>query len=139
MVINYHPQRFYTCLSVIPFTGGCLPDTPHWADTPLGQTPLDRHPPDRYPRTDTSREDTTPQANTPPADTTPCRRLLQQTVRILLECILVYASLICIFSKTCTVKPSQKFLITPKKTEFTELPVGCFTRNTCTNFCNGLS
>ena len=36
---------------------------PPWEDTPLGTTPLGRHP--------------------------PCRRLLQQTLRILLECILV--------------------------------------------------
>ena len=32
---------FYTCLSVILFTGGCLPytpgQTPLWADTPLGR------------------------------------------------------------------------------------------------------
>ena len=49
----YRPQRscgkviFYTCPSVIPFTGGCLEDTP-WADTPVADLKggaRDAHPP----------------------------------------------------------------------------------------------
>ena len=57
-------------LSVILSTSECIPACT-WADTPLG-----RH----LPRADT------PPGQTPP----PSRRLLQRTVRILLECILVY-------------------------------------------------
>ena len=97
---------FYTCLSVILFTGGDLPqcklgytpfaplgpETPPRtrgrhppgpeADTPLSR-PSQQTPPSRYP----SQADTPPQ--TPPGQTPPSRRLLLRTIRILLECILV--------------------------------------------------
>ena len=83
--------------------------TPTPGQTPLGQTsPLDRHSPGqipplgRHPRVDTPlvrhpQADTPRIRQTPPwADTPldrhprpPSRRLLQRTVRILLECILV--------------------------------------------------
>ena len=68
---------FYTCLSVILFTGGGGVWTPPWADTPLG-----RHPP-------VHAEIHTP---LPSAcwDTRPPPRPLQRTVHILLECFLVY-------------------------------------------------
>ena len=94
---------FYTCLSVILFTGGEVPGqvhppgryTPPWAGThpPRAGTPPDRYTPlGRY----------TPLAGTPPrqvhplADTpTPEQCMLGDTgnkraVRILLECILVF-------------------------------------------------
>ena len=83
----------YTCLSVILFTGGCIPactgaDPPgptypsmHWGRHPPGQTNTNmhwgRHPPGRHIPACTG-------ADIPP------RQLLQQTERILLECILVY-------------------------------------------------
>ena len=74
----YRPQRscgkvMFSQASVILFTGVCVWQTPPWADTPPpGRQPLGRHLP----------------ADTPP----PSRRLLQWTVRILLECILVQTS-----------------------------------------------
>ena len=52
---------------------------PLWADTPWVDTPLGRHPPGRHPM------DRHPPGQIP---TNPSRRLLQRTVRILLECIL---------------------------------------------------
>ena len=54
-------QCFCTCLSVIPLTGGGC------------------------------LADTSPQADTPGQTQPPSRQLLQRTVRILLECILVYS------------------------------------------------
>ena len=48
-----------------------------------GIDPLGRHPPGRHPQGDT------PLGRPPRADTPPSRRLLQRTVHILLECILV--------------------------------------------------
>ena len=80
---------FYTCLSVIQFTGGCLPQCilgyipPPRADTPGDQTP----PP---PAADTPRLDI-PQEQTPPPQE---QCMMEDTgnkraVRILLECILV--------------------------------------------------
>ena len=86
---SYGEVMFYSCLSVILFTGGCLPQcmlgyTPpsrHLpGQTPPRQTPLDRHPLGRH----RSRADT-PHADTP----LPSRRPLQWTVPILLECFLV--------------------------------------------------
>ena len=94
----YLPQR--SCGKVMFYTGVCYSvhrrgpswaDTP-WADTPpLQQTPpppMGRHPPSRHPL---------PSAcwDTPPAQCmlgyTPLpQRPLQRTVRILLECILVF-------------------------------------------------
>ena len=59
------------------FTSVCLPQCM------LGYTPLGRH----------------PQADTPPTPT-PSRRLLQQTVRILLECILVFISYLQLIHRT---------------------------------------
>ena len=82
-------------LSVILFTGGCLTppgQTPHpWADT----TPqADTQPGQTSPRVDIPRQ--TPLSADPPGQTPPgqpppnSRRLLLRTVRILLECILVW-------------------------------------------------
>ena len=84
--LTYYPPQRSQCLSVILFTGGRgvwqtpTLQTPPWADTPPRQTPLQadtllgRHP--------------LPSAcwDTPPP---PPRRPLQQTVSIVLECILV--------------------------------------------------
>ena len=61
----------YLDLSYLPSATSLWTDTPTWSDT----SPC-RHPPGRY----------------PPGQTHPSRRLLQRTVRILLECILVYSS-----------------------------------------------
>ena len=67
---------FYTCLSVILFTGV--------------YTPLGRHPPGRHPSGQTPPPEQTPPEQTPPRQTPPLlRRPLQRTVRILLKCILV--------------------------------------------------
>ena len=91
---------FYTCLSFCPRGGVCL--SACWDTTPLGGgrhssprpgTPRSRYPPrSRLPRTRHPPEAGTPytrqplEAGTPP----PPRRLLLRTVRILLECILVF-------------------------------------------------
>ena len=84
------------CQEYSVYRGVCLPHcilgyTPFWANNPSRQTlprqtppsrqtsPLGRHLPGRHPR-----------ADTPPRQTpSPLRWPLQQTVRILLECILV--------------------------------------------------
>ena len=89
LLLNYRLQHSCSKVmlhqSVILSTGRCLADTPTagtpWADTrPLGRHPLGRHPSGQ-----------TPQADTPWADTPlPQGRPLQRTVRILLECILVF-------------------------------------------------
>ena len=88
---------------------GCLPqcmlgytppwaDTLPWVDTPQADAPsLGRHPPhwaDTPLWVDTpSQTDTPSQADTSPTS----RRLLQRTIRVLLECILVFASF-CVIS-----------------------------------------
>ena len=70
----------FACLSVILFTGGCLPhpqaDTPKadipWADTPWADTAQGRHPPGQTPslgRADTPLGRHPPRADTPWADT----------------------------------------------------------------------
>ena len=59
------------------FTSVCQEFCPWWGCTPPWE--------DNPPSADTSRADTPPEQTPPP----PSRRLLQQTVRILLECILV--------------------------------------------------
>ena len=81
-----------------PHLGRPSRQTPSWADTHSRQTSsLVRHPPPPGQTLSTSWTDTQwadipqwadtpPWANTPP----PIRRPLQRTVRILLECILVY-------------------------------------------------
>ena len=101
-------QCFYTCLSVILFTGGSVCPSACWdihtprADTPHGQTPqAGRHPPPRQTHIPTGQ---TPLGRHPPGrHTFPLdrhlprqthtsllsRRLLLRTVRILLECILI--------------------------------------------------
>ena len=92
---------FYTCLS----TGrGCLAKcmlgyTPQQTP-PLGRHLPGRHPPGRHPPPGQTPlldrhhpGQTSPRADTPWADTPgrpPSRRLLLRTVRILLECILVF-------------------------------------------------
>ena len=92
--------RFYTCLSVILFTGGlpqCMlgyhspgadtPPTP-WDQVPPGPgTPRDQAPPGTRhpPGPGTLQDQAPPQHQAPPG-----RWLLLQTVRILLECILVF-------------------------------------------------
>ena len=72
----YRPQRscrkvMFSQASVILFTGGGVYPSMHLGRHPPGQTPSRQTPPGRQP---------------PPP---PSRQLLQQTVRILLECILV--------------------------------------------------
>ena len=90
LLLNYRLQHSCSKVmlhqSVILSTGRCL------ADTPPGRHPLGRHPP---PGQTTPWADTPlgkpPQADTPWADTPlPQGRPLQRTVRILLECILVF-------------------------------------------------
>ena len=101
--------------SVILFTGGCLPrgcvcsrhtprQTPPWADTLLGRHHPGRHPPGQTSPVQcmlwcTHPPGHTPQADTPWVDTLPLpsacldtspQRPLQCTVRILLECFLVW-------------------------------------------------
>ena len=76
----YRPQRrcgkvMFLHLSVILFTKGVSGHLPAQADT----SPPGRHPPGRH----------TPRADTPPGQTPPPARLLQWTIRIILECILV--------------------------------------------------
>ena len=111
----YRPQRSYgkvmfLYLSVILSTGECLlrcmleythppgRHTPH----PLGSHPLpwaDTHP---------SPADTNPWADTPPRQTPPSRWLLQWTVRILLECIIVggiFLHLVWNFTANCMSIP----------------------------------
>ena len=72
---------FYTCLSVILFTGGSasvhggMPLPPPWDQAPPGT----RHPPG---------------PGTPWGEDPPSRQLLLWTVRILLECILVFTVLV---------------------------------------------
>ena len=88
----------FSLVSVILFTGGMYPSM-HWADIPLGQTP-----PTPTPWADTPWSNTPPPRQTPPYPVhagihTPCPvhagihplppQALQQTVCILLECILV--------------------------------------------------
>ena len=81
----YRPQR--SCGKVIfsqasvshsVHRGGCLADTPPWADTPWADhTPGQTHsPPGRHPRVDS------PLGRHPPGQTPPGRRLLQRTVRM---------------------------------------------------------
>ena len=84
---------FYTCLSVILFTGGggggCL--SACW-DAPRSRPPRTRHPPGAgTPRADTppSRHTHPEQTHTPGNRHPPSRRLMLRTVRILLECILI--------------------------------------------------
>ena len=86
-------QCFYTCLSVILFTGrGVHPprQTPHW-QTPPGRHPLAdtpwQTPPGRHP--DTPLADRPSLADTPWQTPPSPRQPLQRTVSILLECILV--------------------------------------------------
>ena len=78
---------FYTCLSVILFTGGgvCLSACWDATATPWDQPPGTRHPP---PRPGTS------QTRHPRGEDPPSRRLLLRTVRILLEYILVFTVLV---------------------------------------------
>ena len=86
----YRQQRscgkvMFLHLSVILSTGEVSGRYPSRQTPPVGrhlpgQTPLGRHPP---------RADTFPSGQTPPRQTPPSRRLLQRTVCILLECILV--------------------------------------------------
>ena len=78
----YRPQRscgkvMFLHMSVILYTGGCLPDTSP-RQIPLGRHPQ-RHPPGQ-----------TPLRQTPPGQKPPKRWPLQQMVRILLECILAF-------------------------------------------------
>ena len=105
----YHPQLscgkvMSSQVSVILFTGGCVADTP----LPRSDTPLGRHPPKQTPPwTDTPGQRSPgrhPPGQTPPPAQcmlgyTPLpaqhtrihpHRPLQRTVRILLECFLVY-------------------------------------------------
>ena len=78
-ICHCKPKVMFLHLSVILFTGGCLPQC-MLGYTPHGQTPpLGRHPP----WADTLH------GQTPPRQTPPSRRLLLRTVRIQLECILV--------------------------------------------------
>ena len=100
-LIYYRPQR--TCSKVmflqasVILVKGSVWETPPWADPP-GACSLARHPPGQTPPgRDLSRQ--TPPGRslprkTPPTDTPPLpsRRLLQRTVLILLECILVILS-----------------------------------------------
>ena len=66
---------FYTCLSVILFTGGDVCLSACWDTHPPGQTPpLDRH----------------PRADTPPAQCMLGDTGNKRAVRILLKCILVF-------------------------------------------------
>ena len=81
----YHPKRscskvMFSQASVTLFRG--VWQTPLWADTPWADTPGQIPPWVDTPQADTSRQ-------TPPSQT-PGRKLLLRTVRILLECILVY-------------------------------------------------
>ena len=70
---------FYTCLSVILFTGGCLPQC-MLGNTP---TPGNRHKPPPHPGADTTQEEASPaQCMLGDAGN-------KRVVRILLECILV--------------------------------------------------
>ena len=77
-------------LSVILFTGGCLPQCmlgyhSPGADTPLGaDTPQSRHPQEQTP----PRADTTPWEQTPPPRSRLPHTVNERPVRILLECIL---------------------------------------------------
>ena len=98
----YRPQRSYgdvifsqASVSHSVHRGGCLADTLPRQTTHRQTPPADIHP-DRHPQADTHRRHP-PGRHTPPADTPPPgrhtppgRRLLLRTVRILLECILVY-------------------------------------------------
>ena len=85
----------FSQVSVILFTGTVVADTPlcrhpSWADstppprqTPAwADTPLGRHPPGQAP----------PEQTPPPRADNPPRWLLQRTVRILRECILVISA-----------------------------------------------
>ena len=95
-------------LSVILFTGGCLPQcmlgyhTPPGADNPPPQSrhPPSRHHPKQTPTLEQTPPEQTPQgADTPPEQTPPWSRhppgsrlqhtVNERSVRILLECILV--------------------------------------------------
>ena len=81
----YRPQ---TKLRKEMCSQACVKNSVHGRGS-LPDNPLDRlgrHPPGRHPREDTP-EQTPPGRH--PLDRTPLRRLLQRTVRILLECILV--------------------------------------------------
>ena len=88
--------------------GGCLPQcmlgyTPPQADTPRADTSPGRHLQQTPPWEDT------PLGQTPPP--LPSRRLLQRTVRILLECILVffnenYLELLTPYAEIITLKKS---------------------------------
>ena len=80
---------------------GCLADTPilakppgqtaPLADIPRADTPLSRDPHGQIPPRQTPPTQTPPEQTPPPAQTQPPdRRPPQWTVRILLECILVY-------------------------------------------------
>ena len=68
----------------------CWNTTPPGADTPLDQTPPEKTPP----RADTPREQTPPRSRPPGSRRPPDRRLLLRSVRILLECILVFCNVI---------------------------------------------
>ena len=78
---------FYTCLSVILFTGGCLPHPPEQTSPPQGaDTPRSRHPP--------GAETPLGVDTHPPGADTPTQCMLgdkgnKRAVPILLECILV--------------------------------------------------
>ena len=81
--LGRHPPPRQTSPKAETSLGRHPPPPPLQADTPRqkppGQTPPGRQPPGRHPRAEPS-----------PHPPTPADRLLQRTVRILLECILVY-------------------------------------------------
>ena len=83
----YRPQR--SCGKVI-FSEACVKNFVHRRGVCLGacwDTPPPPHPGQTPPWADTPQADT-PRADTPRQTPSPSRRLLQRTLRILLECIL---------------------------------------------------